>query len=145
MGERVAAIAGEWIGTPYVHQASLKGGGADCLGLIRGVWCELYGAEPETLSAYTPDWGEIGGEEILMNAAVRHLHPVAAADRWKAGQVLLFRMRQGAIAKHLGILSRSDRFIHAYQGHGVVESPLSRPWRERVVARFRFPAELRSS
>lgn len=144
MGERVAAIAGEWIGTPYVHQASLKGGGADCLGLIRGVWCELIGGEPEALPAYTSDWGEIGGDEILMNAAARHLIPVTAATGWEAGQVLLFRMRQGAIAKHLGILSHSDRFIHAYQGHGVVESPLSRPWRERVAARFRFPSEPRA-
>ena len=27
-----------WIGTPYRHQASLKGVGCDCLGLVRGVW-----------------------------------------------------------------------------------------------------------
>ena len=56
-----------------------------------------------------------------------------------AGQVLLFRMRDTAVAKHLGILSVTDpapHFIHAYAGHGVVESPLSAPWRRRIVARF---------
>ncbi|MGB3409057.1 MAG: peptidase, partial [Jannaschia sp.] len=29
----------------------------------------------------------------------------------------------------------------AYSGHGVVESPLSAPWRRRIVARFEFPEE----
>jgi len=56
--------------------------------------------------------------------------------------VLLFRMRDGGIAKHLGIQSEvgaSARFVHAYTGHGVVESPLSRPWQRRIAARFAFP------
>ncbi len=30
-----------WIGTPYIHQASLKDIGCDCLGLLRGVWREV--------------------------------------------------------------------------------------------------------
>jgi NlpC/P60 family putative phage cell wall peptidase len=46
-GERVLALAGGWIGTPYRHQASLKGVGCDCLGLIRGIWRGVYGHEPE--------------------------------------------------------------------------------------------------
>ena len=37
-------IAYSWIGTPYRHQASRKGVGCDCLGLVLGVWRELYGA-----------------------------------------------------------------------------------------------------
>ena len=35
--EAVIAAARGWIGTPYLHQASLKGVGTDCLGLVRGV------------------------------------------------------------------------------------------------------------
>ena len=46
---RVVAIARDWIGTPYRNQASMKGAGADCLGLIRGVWRALYGQEPQAL------------------------------------------------------------------------------------------------
>lgn len=131
-----------WLGTPYVHQASLRGSGADCLGLIRGVWRDLYGAEPETPPAYTADWAECGPAEVLMGAAMRHLTPVDPGGAWLPGQVLLFRMRQGAIAKHLGILSQAGeapRFLHAYTSHGVIESPLTPPWRSRIVARFRFP------
>ena len=40
----VLAIARAWIGTPYRHQGAVKGVGCDCLGLIRGIWRELYGA-----------------------------------------------------------------------------------------------------
>ena len=135
-------IARGWLGTPYVHQASARGAGTDCLGLIRGVWREARGDEPELPPAYTADWAECGGDEVLLAAAMRHLRPVDRDMAWLPGQVLLFRMRQGAIAKHLGILSQAGdeaRFIHAYNHHGVIESPLTLPWRARVVARFCFP------
>ena len=133
--------ARSWIGTPYLHQASVKGAGTDCLGLLRGVWRFLAGAEPEAVPPYTDDWAEPTREEVLL----------AAAERWlvrkdspvpEVGDVLLFRMRQGSIAKHLGIQSEiGDRaaFVHAYSNHGVVESPLSHPWQRRIVARFSFP------
>lgn len=140
MSAVVVAAARGWIGTPYVHQASVRGAGADCLGLIRGVWREVHGTEPELPPPYTADWGETGREELLLAAGLRHM--ARATGGWAEGQVLLFRMREGAVAKHLGILSQAGedaRFIHAYDRHGVVESPLSAPWRARVVARFVFP------
>lgn len=130
-----------WIGTPYVHQASCRGAGTDCLGLLRGVWRALYGAEPEVLPAYTPDWSEPQGEEVLWRAALRHLQ-IKDRDQAAPGDVILFRMRQGTVAKHLGLQSGvgpAARFIHAYSGHGVVESPLTAPWARRIVARFEFP------
>lgn len=138
--EALCAARG-WVGTPYVHQASCKGAGADCLGLIRGVWRVLYGREPERLPAYTPDWSEPQGEERLWRAAKRHLRakPLGEAE---PGDVLLFRMRAGAVAKHLGIqggVGGGASFIHAYSGHGVVESALTAAWARRIVARFAFP------
>ena len=136
---RVADAARGWIGTPYRHQASTRGAGTDCLGLIRGVWREVIGTEPVTPPAYTMDWSEPQGEERLWQAALRHLRVVDRPS--EAGDVLLFRMRAGGVAKHLGIQSGPDRFIHAYSGRGVVESALSLPWRRRVVAHFEFPLE----
>ena len=128
-----------WIGTPYRHQASAKGAGCDCLGLIRGVWRARYGAEPETPPGYTPDWSEPGREERLLAACLRHLRPVGEAA---PGDVLLFRMRPRSVAKHLGIRAEGaggPTFIHAYGGEGVVESPLSAAWAAKIAARFRFP------
>ena len=140
-GFRFAEVARSWIGTPYQHQGSCKGAGTDCLGLLRGVWREVLGEEPERVPAYSRDWSEPQGEELLWEAAVRHL-VVKRSDEETQGDVLLFRMRDGSVAKHLGIAGRTGAgasFIHAYSGHGVVESPLSLPWRRRIVARFAFP------
>ncbi len=68
VGARVAVAARAWLGTPYRHQASVKGVGADCLGLVRGLWREVVGAEPEGVPPYSPDWAEAGGREILLVA-----------------------------------------------------------------------------
>lgn len=130
-----------WIGTPYQHQAMAKGAGADCLGLLRGLWIELFGREPEMVPVYTADWSEPTREELLWAAARRHLTE-KPFDQACAGDLLLFRMRVGSVAKHLGIaaeIGHAPTFIHAYSGHGVVESPLSAPWARRIVARFEFP------
>lgn len=45
---QVLAIAERWLGTPYLHQASARSLGTDCLGLARGIWRDLHGAEPVT-------------------------------------------------------------------------------------------------
>ena len=142
--ERIVAEARRWIGTPYVHQASRLGAGADCLGLVRGVWRAVIGAEPEAPGPYSADWAEVTGEERLMAAATRHLAQVPA-ERAAPGDVLLFRMRESAAAKHLGILTSrriaGGRMIHAYSGHAVTESTLTEAWARRVAAVFRFPTE----
>jgi len=134
----IVAEARSWIGTPYVHQASCKGAGADCLGLVRGVWRAVLGEEPESVPPYSPDWGEAARLETLQTAALRWLRP-SPFPAVRPADVLLFRMCDGRVAKHLGIASGSDRFIHAYSGHGVFESRLTAPWARRIVARFRFP------
>ncbi len=140
--DEIVALARGWIGTPYRHQASCRGAGTDCLGLLRGVWRELYGAEPEMVPSYTPDWSEPSRSEELLAAAGRHLHRI---DRTAAepGDVLVLRMREAAVAKHVGILARApanfETLIHAYSGHGVVESPLTPSWRARIAGVFRFP------
>lgn len=142
MEQQVLAAARGWIGTPYRHQCSVRGQGADCLGLLRGIWRELLGAEPEVLPAYTPDWSEASGQERLWRGAARHLQAVQVAPA-RAGQVVLFRMRRAAVAKHVAILGGTSggfqTIIHAYSGAGVVETPLSDAWVRRIVAQFRFP------
>ncbi|KPL54524.1 peptidase P60 [Prosthecomicrobium hirschii] len=136
--QRIVAVARSWIGTPYRHQASLKGVGADCLGLIRGVWREVIGPEPEAPPAYARDWAEAGGREAFAEAAARHLEPVDATAM-RAGDVILIRWRPHLPAKHAGILTGPDAFLHAYEGAAVVESPLGPWWRRHVAHVFAFP------
>jgi NlpC/P60 family putative phage cell wall peptidase len=138
LSARVVALARLWLGTPYHHQASLRGAGCDCLGLVRGVWRDLHGPEPEPVPPYTPDWGEADGEETLRDAARRHLIEIAP-EAAGPGDVLLFRWRLGAPAKHCGILSGAGRMIHAYDGHAVLESALPAAWARRAAYAFQFP------
>ena len=139
---KVVAEGRRWIGTPYCHQASVKGAGADCLGLLRGVWRRTMGDEPEVPPPYCADWSEASGDERLLAAAMRHLVPI---DRKQAGigDILLFRMRASAPAKHIGLLASEEldhgRIIHAYSGHGVCETHLTASWLRKLAATFRFP------
>ena len=140
----VLEAARGWLGTPYRHQASLRGEGADCLGLVRGVWREVVGAEPERAPPYSPDWAEVGGEERLAEALRRWFRPIRP-EAARPGDVLLFRMAEGAAAKHCAVLSDGSatqgggRMIHAYWGRAVVESWLGDWWRRRLVAAFAWP------
>ncbi|MEM7743115.1 MAG: NlpC/P60 family protein [Pseudomonadota bacterium] len=139
---RVVASAKRWLGTPYRHQASVAGVGTDCLGLIRGIWRDVIGQEPERPGAYAPDWAEATGEERLMKAALRHMTrlPVDAA---RPGDMLLFRMLDNGPAKHAAILVdgfvTGGTILHAYSGHSVCETRLTVPWRRRLAGAFRFP------
>jgi NlpC/P60 family putative phage cell wall peptidase len=139
--EMIVRQARAWLGTPYRHQASAMGVGTDCLGLIRGVWRALVGREPEAVPVYTPSWGEANNEEVLIAKADQWLWPKQRDDH-RDGDVIVFRMRSQGPAKHLAICaSREGRptFIHAYTGHGVVESDLTQPWQCKIVARYTFP------
>lgn len=136
--DAIVVEARSWLGTPYRHQASLKGAGCDCLGLVRGVWRAFYGREPETVPAYTPDWAEALGSETLGDGAARHLAPIAPGDA-TAGDVLLFRWRDNLPAKHAAILVAADRFVHAHQGAAVASAALTPWWRRRIAMAFRFP------
>jgi NlpC/P60 family putative phage cell wall peptidase len=134
----VVAEARAWIGTPYRHQASLKGIGCDCLGLVRGVWRVLLGNEPERAPPYSPDWAEALQRETLAQAAARHLVPVGC-DEFQPGDVLLFRWRAHLPAKHMAIVGAPDTMIHAHDGAAVTEVSIAPWWRRRLAYAFRFP------
>lgn len=138
MRQRAVAAARLWLGTPYHHQASLRGVGCDCLGLVRGVWRELYGAEPETPPAYSPNWAESTSDEALAAAALRHLRRIEPAQA-RPGDVLLFRWRTHLPAKHCAILSAPDRMLHAHDGACVSEVAFTGWWRRHLSHVFSFP------
>lgn len=135
---RIVACARQWIGTPYHHQASCRGIGADCLGLVRGVWREVYGSDAEKPPPYSRDWAEASGEETLLAAAGRHLLSIDPADA-REGDVVVFRLRSGLVAKHTAILTSSASFVHAMEGGAACEVALASWWRRRIAGAFSFP------
>jgi len=135
---RVVMLARSWAGTPYHHQASTKGVGTDCLGLVRGVFRELYGVEAASVPGYSRDWAEASGRETLLEAAQRHLVELPM-DQAGGGDILLFRWRTKSVAKHLGILLARQRLIHAFEDVPVTEIKMTPWWWRHAVAAFRFP------
>jgi len=137
LSSRVVAEARSWIGTPYRHQASLKGIGCDCLGLLRGVWRNVLGAEPELPPPYSPDWAEAGAD-TLVAAARRHLVETGIAA-FMPGDVLLFRWRDSLPAKHCAIATSAGTMVHAHDGAAVAEVSFAPWWRRHLAHAFRFP------
>ena len=134
----IIAETQSWLGTPYRHQASLKGVGCDCLGLVRGVWRALVGDEPERAPPYAADWAEAASGEPLADAAARHLVAIDR-DAFRPGDVVLFRWRSNLPAKHAAIVTASELMVHAHDGACVAEVTLAPWWRRRLVYAFTFP------
>lgn len=137
---RIVATAREWLGTPYIHQASLKGIGCDCLGLLRGVWQEVYNVETEAPPPYTPSWAESGtsGQEPMLEAATKYM-TAKPFESMQPGDVVLIRVFPKSAIKHCCIVSYDNHIIHAYDHHVVVEEPMRVNWKRRQVYVFEMP------
>jgi len=105
---------------------------------VRGVYRELYGDEPETMPPYTPDWAEAQGRETLLTGARRHLREGAAQEA-VPGDILVFRLRKAAMAKHMAILVTPGTMVHAIEMAPATEVHYGSWWRRHAVASFVFP------
>ena len=139
--DQAVAEARTWLGTPYLHQGSLKHRGVDCLGLLRGVYREIYNRDTPDPIDYSPDWGEAEGEERMRAAAFKYLEPVPLSSMG-FGCVILIRWKKGRIAKHSMIMTSDKTAIHAYNNSPVSEINLNKWWLSRVAYAFTWPEEL---
>jgi NlpC/P60 family putative phage cell wall peptidase len=135
----IIEIARSWIGTPYIHQASLRGVGCDCLGLLRGVWREVLGSEPCIVPPYSADWAEAGGRETLAEAGCKYLIEIPVSE-FTSGDVILFRWRENLPAKHCAIAISKERMIHAHDGASVAEVTIGPWWKRHIAFAFQFPS-----
>ena len=82
--DSVVAAARAFLGTPYRHQAATIGAGCDCLGLLRGVWRQLYGSEAGPVPPYRADLRDPLHAGALRAAAERLL--LERPGRWRPGR-----------------------------------------------------------
>ena len=139
---RIIAEARAWIGTPYRHQASLKGVGCDCLGLVRGVWRALHGAEPEATPRLCAATGRRRAAlKRSRDAALRHL--VRARRPRTRSRPATCCCSAGARAIRPSTPRSStapDLMVHAHDGAAVAEVAIAPWWRRRASPyAFRFP------
>ena len=100
----------------------------DCLGLVRGVWREVIGQEPEAPPSYTPDWSETEGGGGRCSARRGGI-----SSRWRS------RRRGRATCWCSGCGTAASRSTSAFlarsgQGHPTLDSCLFRSRRGRVAA-----------
>lgn len=139
ISDRVISQARTWLGTPYHHQGCLKGVGVDCIGLVRGVYQELFNVEVPELQNYSADWGDSNGKEDLVEIGRKYL---VSTDDIQPGTVVLIRWGKNRVAKHCMIMTGEDRAIHAYNRSPVSEINLNNWWLRRIAFGFNFPEEL---
>ncbi len=132
----IVAEAREWIGTPWMHQASLKGKGADCIGLVSGVATAM--GFPEG-AAFRADirfrgYGRQPDPRMVRKALAEYLDVTTSPQM---GDIIIMRFEKDP--QHFGILSSSDYMIHAYaQARKVVENRINEDWRARIVGYYKF-------
>jgi NlpC/P60 family putative phage cell wall peptidase len=127
-----AAIeARTWVSTPFHWEASLKGIGCDCRGLLTGIARELDRPEAETIEANVVGYTRRIDETALLAGLDRVF---ARKDgEPEPGDVLAFRIQRKV--QHLGVMIDRGRFVHAYSPspRQVLETPLSGLWLNRLA------------
>lgn len=143
--EQIIEIARTWKGTPWLHQASLKGEGADCEGFVEGVFKQA--GYIEVLGAVR-NWRRREDGSLMLALLNEHLDllPDQSIGAAQPADILAFcdaDLRQPDIPRHLGIYTgqRSDGVhyvIHVgNETRGVVEHRMDSRWLRRVHSVWR--------
>lgn len=138
MRDDFIAEARSWIGTRWVHQACVKGIGADCIGLIAGVASAL-GSTEATLFLTSPNWRNYGRHPApsFMFGVCDQLMDRIAIDNSIRADVLIFRC--GSHPMHFGIIAEGDTMIHSWMvARRVCEHRINAAWRSRIERAYRI-------
>jgi cell wall-associated NlpC family hydrolase len=126
--DAILAEARSWLGTPFQHQARVKGRGVDCAGVVVATALAL-GLDVTDLAGYsrTPDGQSLKAELDRQAVQVSEALP---------GDIYLMRFEREpqhlAFATDVGVL-------HAFSSaRKVVEHSLDATWSARIVAVYRF-------
>lgn len=112
---RIVATGRNWIGTPWHHQARVKGAGVDCANLLIAVYAEVGLIEPFTPEHYPPDWHLHRDDPRFLGQLLQFCVPTTTPQ---LGDIAMFRFARAAA--HGGILVSDDLVLHAWRDEGRV-------------------------
>jgi cell wall-associated NlpC family hydrolase len=120
--KQVLAEAATWRGTPWHHEAGVKGAGVDCAMLLVRVFASV-GAIPDIdPRPYPMDHMLHSGEERFLGWLQQFADPVTTGDP-QPGDVVVYRV--GRCYSHAAIVTQWPHIIHAFRDE-----------RQVVVTRF---------
>ena len=131
-----------WIGTPFHHQARLKGKGCDCLGLIVGVVDELglRDKHGQPLAGYDEVTYSKEPDGAYLSEKLTALLDEVPIGEAQAGDLALFKVRDNP--QHMAFLTDYENtlgMVHSYApARRVVEHRLDDDWKQRLVKVFRW-------
>lgn len=138
----IVAQARSWAGTPFHHQARVKGVGCDCLGLVVGVVdeLELQDEAGRFLSSYDEvNYSKWPNGEYLLQKLESLLADIDPADM-QVGDLAVFEMKGNP--QHLAIITDYEGgfgMIHCYApARRVVEHRLDDEWKSKIVKVYRW-------
>lgn len=138
----IVTQARTWQGTPFHHQARLKGVGCDCLGLVVGVVDELQlrNAAGVLLSGFDEvNYSRQPDGQYLIGKLEELLAPMAL-DNMQPGDLALFDIKGNP--QHLAILTDYEGgigMIHCFApARRVVEHRLDHDWKSKIVKVYRW-------
>ena len=144
-GADIVAEARSWVGTPYQHQAHLRGVGCDCGGLIGGVAVALgIVAADWWATVFTPHAGYARQPhgDSLVNVLDSFMPRIDPSDIC-AGCVVAMRFRRDP--QHIAIVADHPggewSMIHALNAglRQVVEHRIDARWLKRITHAYTFP------
>lgn len=108
--ERVVEVAKTWLGTPWVHNARVRGRGVDCGQLLAAVFEEAGVVGPVVTGEYPQDWALHRSDEKFLGFVEQYARKVEREPL--PGDVVLFKF--GRCLSHGGIVVKWPLIIHAY-------------------------------
>lgn len=123
-GEKIAAAAMPWLGTPHVNQARVKGIGVDCGMLLIGALEDAGLIEKGAIeiAPYSNEWHLHHSEEWFLSYVKKYCVPITEADM-TIGDFLMYQF--GRCVSHGGIYIGNNQIIHAVIDQGVILSDLN--------------------
>jgi NlpC/P60 family putative phage cell wall peptidase len=106
--DQIVAEARTWIGTPYHHEARLKGVGVDCATFIYEVLLTVHAMEPKVLDHYSTNWFLHTNDERYMIEVMKIADEIEAP---KPGDLAMFKY--GRAYAHAAIVLQWPIIVHA--------------------------------
>lgn len=142
----MVAEADTWLDTPWVHQLSQKGSGADCVGFLRGM-ARFVGHAEAPFVAYQRVSDERQEEKglLMIKLLDEELERLPSLFDAREGDWLAFKDKLSGLPQHVAMVRRYDaaagiwQIIHATLKNGVRFNRLDRRELRFVIGAYHVP------